>query len=81
MINSRIQGCSNAPTKRNRTFEMRTVKYCLELSLEQERVVKEKWLPELRNAILNTEDDIKLCKVIQSLVDEWWEQPAATVVD
>lgn len=59
----------------------KTTDYCLSLAAEQEKIVMEKWLPELKSAILNArkcEDD---CKYIKGLLDEWWEQPASTVVD
>ncbi|KAL8038512.1 hypothetical protein ABFX02_11G112200 [Erythranthe guttata] len=59
----------------------RTTIYCLNLAAEQEKTVTEKWIPELSNAILNAQKCLEDCKYVRGLLDEWWEQPAATVVD
>ncbi|KAA8547877.1 hypothetical protein F0562_004306 [Nyssa sinensis] len=59
----------------------RTTNYCLNLAAEQEKTVSEKWLPELKTAILNAQKCLEDCKYVRGLLDEWWEQPASTVVD
>ncbi|KAL7094617.1 hypothetical protein ACP275_11G115000 [Erythranthe tilingii] len=59
----------------------RTTIYCLNLAAEQEKTVTEKWITELSNAILNAQKCLEDCKYVRGLLDEWWEQPAATVVD
>ncbi|KAM7266947.1 hypothetical protein ACFE04_009113 [Oxalis oulophora] len=59
----------------------RTTNYCLNLADEQEKVVVEKWLPELKTAILNAQKCLEDCKFVRGLLEEWWEQPASTVVD
>ncbi|XP_010928500.1 AUGMIN subunit 5 isoform X1 [Elaeis guineensis] len=59
----------------------RMANYCLKLSGEQEKVVTERWLPELRNAVLDAQRCLTDCQRVRGLVDEWWEQPAATAVD
>ncbi|KAF9624431.1 hypothetical protein IFM89_011439 [Coptis chinensis] len=59
----------------------RTTSYCLTLASEQEKIVMEKWLPELKTAVLDAQNCLEDCKRVRGLVDEWWEQPAATVVD
>ncbi|KAG8489335.1 hypothetical protein CXB51_017413 [Gossypium anomalum] len=59
----------------------RTTNYCLNLAAEQDKVVTEKWLPELKTAILNAQKCLEDCKYVRGLLDEWWEQPASTVVD
>lgn len=59
----------------------RTTNYCLNLADEQEKVVMEKWLPELKTAVLNAQKSLEDCKYVRGLLDEWWEQPASTVVD
>ncbi|CAN1826715.1 AUGMIN subunit 5 [Linum perenne] len=59
----------------------RTTNYCLNLASEQEKIVKEKWLPELKAASLDSQKCLKDCKYVSGLLDEWWEQPASTVVD
>ncbi|KAL3643854.1 AUGMIN subunit 5 [Castilleja foliolosa] len=59
----------------------RTTNYCLNVASEQEKTVTEKWLPELSNAILNAQKCNEDCKYVRGLLDEWWEQPASTVVD
>ncbi|XP_021736959.1 AUGMIN subunit 5-like [Chenopodium quinoa] len=59
----------------------RTTRYCLSLASEQERTVIDEWLPELTNAILNAQKSLEDCKYVKGLLDEWWEQPASTVVD
>ncbi|GKV16949.1 hypothetical protein SLEP1_g27514 [Rubroshorea leprosula] len=59
----------------------RTTNYCLSLAAEQEKIVMEKWLPELKTAVLNAQKCLEDCKYVRGLLDEWWEQPAATVVD
>ncbi|KAH0463386.1 hypothetical protein IEQ34_007968 [Dendrobium chrysotoxum] len=55
--------------------------HCLKLAAEQEKLVTEKWLPELRNAIVDAQRCLEDCQRVRGLVDEWWEQPVATVVD
>ncbi|KAL5723271.1 AUGMIN subunit 5 [Ranunculus cassubicifolius] len=59
----------------------RTTSYCLTLADEQEKIVVGKWLPELKTAVLDAQKCLEECKRVRGLVDEWWEQPAATVVD
>ncbi|KAK4602898.1 hypothetical protein RGQ29_011758 [Quercus rubra] len=59
----------------------RTTSYCLNLAAEQEKTVMEKWLPELKTAISNAQKSSEDCKYVRGLLDEWWEQPASTVVD
>ncbi|KAK9272663.1 hypothetical protein L1049_003039 [Liquidambar formosana] len=59
----------------------RTTSYCLNLAAEQEKTVVEKWLPELKTAVLNAQKCLEDCKYVRGLLDEWWEQPASTVVD
>ncbi|CAA0823341.1 Unknown protein [Striga hermonthica] len=59
----------------------RTTNYCLNVAAEQEKTVTEKWLPELSNAVLSAQKSLDDCKYVRGLLDEWWEQPASTVVD
>ncbi|KAJ8775124.1 hypothetical protein K2173_020128 [Erythroxylum novogranatense] len=59
----------------------RTTNYCLDLASEQEKIVTEQWLPELKTAVLNAQKCLEDCKYVRCLLDEWWEQPASTVVD
>ncbi|KAL1558941.1 AUGMIN subunit 5 [Salvia divinorum] len=59
----------------------RTTNYCLSVAAEQEKTVSEKWLPELTNAVSNAQKCLEDCKYVRGLLDEWWEQPASTVVD
>ncbi|KAK4409804.1 AUGMIN subunit [Sesamum angolense] len=59
----------------------RTTNYCLNVAAEQQKTVTEKWLPELSNAVLNAQKCLDDCKYVGGLLDEWWEQPASTVVD
>ncbi|XP_052195483.1 AUGMIN subunit 5 [Diospyros lotus] len=59
----------------------RTTNYCLTLAAEQEKTVTEKWLPELKSAIINAQKCLEDCKYVKGLLDEWWEQPASTIVD
>ncbi|KAL8161911.1 hypothetical protein V2J09_013400 [Rumex salicifolius] len=59
----------------------RTTSFCLKLAGDQERTVKEQWLPELRSAAVNAQKSLENCKYVRGLLDEWWEQPASTVVD
>ncbi|KAK2663181.1 hypothetical protein Ddye_001755 [Dipteronia dyeriana] len=59
----------------------RTTNYCLKLADEQEKTVVDKWLPELKTAVLNAQKCSEDCKYVRGLLDEWWEQPASTVVD
>ncbi|KAK2986279.1 hypothetical protein RJ640_021848 [Escallonia rubra] len=59
----------------------RTTSYCLNLASEQEKTVTEKWVPELKMAVLNAQKCQEDCKYVGGLLDEWWEQPASTVVD
>ncbi|KAJ0987021.1 hypothetical protein J5N97_005377 [Dioscorea zingiberensis] len=59
----------------------RMANYCLKMAAEQEKGVAERWLPELRNAVLEAQRGLEDCHRVRGLVDEWWEQPAATAVD
>ncbi|PON42931.1 HAUS augmin-like complex subunit [Parasponia andersonii] len=59
----------------------RTTSYCLNLAAEQEKMVLDKWLPELKSAVLSAQKCLEDCKYVSGLLDEWWEQPASTVVD
>lgn len=59
----------------------RTTSYCLNLAAEQEKMVTDKWLPELKTAVLNAQKCLEDCNYVWGLLDEWWEQPASTVVD
>ncbi|GMP30811.1 hypothetical protein CsSME_00005303 [Camellia sinensis var. sinensis] len=58
-----------------------TTNYCLNLAAEQEKTIVEKWLPELKSSIMNAQKCLEDCKYVRGLLDEWWEQPASTVVD
>ncbi|KAG0454299.1 hypothetical protein HPP92_025603 [Vanilla planifolia] len=59
----------------------RMANYCLKMAAEEEKVVSDRWLPELRNAVLDAQRCLEDCQRVRGLVDEWWEQPAATAVD
>uniref|UniRef100_A0A804UDL3 AUGMIN subunit 5 n=1 Tax=Zea mays TaxID=4577 RepID=A0A804UDL3_MAIZE len=59
----------------------RVANYCLKLAGEQEKLVSERWLPELRNAVQEARRCFDDCQRVRGLVDEWYEQPAATIVD
>ncbi|KAI9396359.1 hypothetical protein POPTR_004G114600v4 [Populus trichocarpa] len=59
----------------------RTTNFCLDLANEQEKIVVEKWLPELKTTALNAQKCLEDCKYVRGLLDDWWEQPASTVVD
>nr|GEU98866.1 augmin subunit 5 [Tanacetum cinerariifolium] len=59
----------------------RTTSYCLDLASEQEKTITEKWLPDLRNGVVNAQKSLNDCKYVTGLLEEWWEQPASTVVD
>ncbi|KAG6491266.1 AUGMIN subunit 5-like [Zingiber officinale] len=59
----------------------RVASYCLKLAGEQEKIVADRWLPELRKAVLDAQRCLENCQRVRCLVDEWWEQPAATAVD
>lgn len=54
---------------------------CLKLAAEQEKEVSQGWLPELKTAVLGAQRCLEDCHRVRGLVDEWWEQPAATAVD
>ncbi|KAI3747973.1 hypothetical protein L6452_10750 [Arctium lappa] len=59
----------------------RSTSYCLDLASEQEEIIMKKWLPELKNGTVNAQRSLDDCKYVSGLLDEWWEQPASTVVD
>ncbi|GLJ21418.1 hypothetical protein SUGI_0394400 [Cryptomeria japonica] len=59
----------------------RTTSYCLSVAAEHEKIAMEKWLPELKAAVHEAQKCLQECKRVRGLVDEWWEQPAATAVD
>ncbi|KAK8916469.1 hypothetical protein KSP39_PZI022463 [Platanthera zijinensis] len=55
--------------------------HCIKLAAEQEKLSTEKWQPELRKAVVDAQRCLEDCHRVRGLVDEWWDQPAATVVD
>lgn len=59
----------------------RTTSFCLNLAAEQEKTVTEEWLNELKAGVISAQKCQEDCKYIGGLLDEWWEQPASTVVD
>ncbi|GAA0168896.1 hypothetical protein LIER_23499 [Lithospermum erythrorhizon] len=59
----------------------RTTNYCLNLAAEQDKSISEKWIPELKNAVINAHKCLEDCIYVRGLLEEWWEQPASTVVD
>ncbi|XP_027928495.1 AUGMIN subunit 5 [Vigna unguiculata] len=59
----------------------RTTSFSLSLAAKQEKTIMEEWLPELKTAILSAQQSLEDCKYVGGLLDEWWEQPASTVVD
>ncbi|KAG0627515.1 hypothetical protein M758_2G207400 [Ceratodon purpureus] len=59
----------------------RSVAQCAEKSAEEDKLALEVWLPELKSAVQEAQRCLEDCKRVRGLVDEWWEQPAATVVD
>ncbi|PKA66335.1 hypothetical protein AXF42_Ash007032 [Apostasia shenzhenica] len=59
----------------------RMANYCSKVAAEQDKLVSERWLPELQNAVVDAQRCLQDCHRVRGLVDEWWEQPAATAVD
>ncbi|KAJ4833097.1 AUGMIN subunit 5 [Turnera subulata] len=59
----------------------RTTNECLQLASEQEKTIMEIWLPDLKTSVLNAQKCLEDCRYVKGLLDEWWEQPASTVVD
>ncbi|XP_071707820.1 AUGMIN subunit 5-like [Rutidosis leptorrhynchoides] len=55
--------------------------YCLDLASKQDEIIMNEWLPELKNGIATAQKSLDDCKYVDVLLDEWWEQPASTVVD
>ncbi|KAJ0564245.1 AUGMIN subunit 5 [Helianthus annuus] len=55
--------------------------YCLDLASEQDGIIMNQWLPDLKKSIESGEKSLNDCKYIEGLLDEWWEQPASTLVD
>ncbi|KAI7750583.1 hypothetical protein M8C21_022492, partial [Ambrosia artemisiifolia] len=54
---------------------------CLDLASEQEGIITNQWLPDLKKSIASAEKSLNDCKYIDGLLEEWWEQPASTLVD
>jgi hypothetical protein len=48
----------------------RVANYCLKLAGEQEKVVSERWLPELRNAVQEARRCFEDCQRVRGLVSE-----------
>ncbi|XP_024384467.1 AUGMIN subunit 5 isoform X1 [Physcomitrium patens] len=59
----------------------RTATHCTETARKQEKVSLEEWLPQLKLAVQDAQQCLEDCKRVRGLVDEWWEQPAASAVD
>lgn len=49
----------------------RKTSFCLNLAAEQERTVTEKWLPELKTAILNAQKCLEDCNYVRGLVSDY----------
>ncbi|XP_010528428.1 PREDICTED: AUGMIN subunit 5 isoform X2 [Tarenaya hassleriana] len=45
----------------------RTTKYCLDLAAEQDRTITEKWLPELKSAVVNAQESLEHCNYVRGL--------------
>ncbi|KAL4577315.1 hypothetical protein LXL04_013422 [Taraxacum kok-saghyz] len=58
-----------------------SIKYCLDEASEQDDVVSESWMPELKKGVSDAQKSLEDCKYVSGLLDEWWEQPGSTVVD
>uniref|UniRef100_A0A2P2J4S3 AUGMIN subunit 5 n=1 Tax=Rhizophora mucronata TaxID=61149 RepID=A0A2P2J4S3_RHIMU len=58
----------------------RTTNYCLNLASEQEKIVMEKWLPELKNAVSNSQKCLEDCKYVRGLVSEWHKFNLLTLI-
>nr|XP_043634986.1 AUGMIN subunit 5-like [Erigeron canadensis] len=58
-----------------------TTSHLLNQASEQERIIMDKWLPEIKSGIANTRKSLNDCKYVDALLDEWWEQPGSTIVD
>lgn len=50
------------------TAPCRTTSYCLNLAAEQEKIVVEKWLPELKSAVLSAQKCLEDCNYVRGLV-------------
>lgn len=46
----------------------RTTNLCLNLATEQDKIVSEKWLPELKTSVLNAQKCLEDCKYVRGLV-------------
>ncbi|EFJ14451.1 hypothetical protein SELMODRAFT_120434 [Selaginella moellendorffii] len=58
----------------------KTANACAETTREQELVALEEWLPSLKHAVLEADKCLEDCHRVRGLVNELWEQPAATAV-
>lgn len=86
LVNTRRDLVDNGRALLNRAHRVqqeyeRMGNYCLKLAAEQEKLSTEKWQPELRNAVVAAQRCLEDCHRVRGLVDEWWDQPAATAVD
>lgn len=68
-------------TRRVQQEYERMANYCFKLAAEQEKLSTDRWQPELRNAVADAQRCLEDCHRVRGLVDEWWDQPAATAVD
>ncbi|XP_024545326.1 AUGMIN subunit 5 [Selaginella moellendorffii] len=59
----------------------KTANACAVTTKEQELIALEEWLPSLKHAVLEAHKCLEDCHRVRGLVNEWWEQPAATAVD
>lgn len=59
----------------------RSAAACASTASEQEKTALHQWLPELKVAVQEAQKCLDDCKRARGMVDEWWEQPAATAVD
>jgi hypothetical protein len=49
----------------------RTTNFCLDLANEQEKIVVEKWLPELKTTALNAQKCLEDFKYVRGLVSTY----------
>ncbi|KAG2316403.1 hypothetical protein Bca52824_019525 [Brassica carinata] len=57
------RGLLNHAYRAQQEYE-RTTKRCLDLATEQDNTITEKWLPELKTAILNAQTSLEHCKYV-----------------
>eukprot|EP00850_Spirogloea_muscicola_P004661 SM000020S06011 [mRNA] locus=s20:443207:447129:+ [translate_table: standard] len=72
---------ANAASRTSSGRLHREAAQCIRAIAEQEKEMEERWLPKMEAAMGMATSAQEKGQIVHAMVDDWWNQPAATVVD